>query len=1105
MNISCYTKESLKSLCHPADYEKAEAILKNKSVLQLIYKQSDEWLDCLEVFAIVEDGRMHYNAVTSLFLPDEDEKPLTNFPYIIHPYCNCSSFSSYCEHTIAALLTLQELISGGVSPDDLLMAHWLESIQSNTPTQAMTDHDPSYELFFELVLPSNIDKPIELHPQLYRRLKNGSLGASKNWNSRDLKNHHLRPDDVMFLVALEAATRLSHANVSHYRNFFVINEAQGLATFEQIVHAGRVHLKGNKHAILSLGKPRDITFKWETTAEQKQQLRFSLPSSMELFFIQGPWYLNKKTKTIGSLNTDLSKHALIHLISMPPVPKAYAMKVNSTLATLPGLNTIPAMQVLDTDVPVGKPTPHLYFHSLSLNSPKGFSAEQSDSNKTPAILLSFQYEGELIPWHNESSLVMIDGKATCVRAAETESQALQVLAKAGLMLLKKTPFFNSNEEHANVHLFVEQTPFDFWQQLVPSLIEKGWTIQVDDDYEHRLIEEEVQDWYANVEDTETSDWFSFELGVMVQGEKVNLLPIIQNLLRNLNEKQELSDIQNQIVYAKLPNKHYLPIPGERLYAMMQTLIELFDKKSLSLDDKLILSKSEAARLIEVEKALGAAQLRWLSTHKMQILAEKISEFKGIQSISPPQGLKAVLRPYQQEGLEWMQFLREYELAGILADDMGLGKTIQAISHILIEKESGRLKSPALVIAPTSLMYNWEQECKRFAPDLSVLVLHGASRKAHLDNIGNYDVVLTTYPLILRDKEFLLQHTFHLLILDEAQFVKNNKSLGAQIVMQLKANHRLCLTGTPMENHLGELWSLFHFLMPGLLGDATTFSRRFRTPVEKHGDNERRQILCRRIAPFLLRRTKTLVAKELPPKIETISYVELEEDQRDLYETIRVAMEDKVRQEVAKLGLARSHIIILDALLKLRQVCCDPKLLKTENKKNQISSCKITLLKDMLPELVEEGRRILIFSSFTQMLNIIEQMVQELNIDYVRLTGETKDRKTPIERFQNLEVPLFLISLKAGGTGLNLTAADTVIHIDPWWNPAAENQATDRAYRIGQDKTVFVYKIVTKGTVEEKILAMQAKKQALADGIFSDKSTEKSKLTENDLQVLFAAL
>lgn len=438
--------------------------------------------------------------------------------------------------------------------------------------------------------------------------------------------------------------------------------------------------------------------------------------------------------------------------------------------------------------------------------------------------------------------------------------------------------------------------------------------------------------------------------------------------------------------------------------------------------------------------------------------------------------------------------------------MGLGKTIQALSHLTLEKTSGRMKHPCLIVAPTSLMFNWRMEAERFTPHLKLMVLHGAKRKDQFNLIAQYDLILTTYPLLVRDKEILLKQNFYLLILDEAQFIKNSKSLAAQIALQIKASHRLCLTGTPMENHLGELWSLFHFMMPGLLGEEKKFSRLFRTPIEKHGNEERSQHLNKRIAPFLLRRTKDLVVKELPKKVETIRHVELDGAQRDLYETIRVTMQKKIRQEIAKLGLARSHIIILDALLKLRQICCDPRLLKTKTTKKKIAkSAKLELLITLIPELIEEGRHILLFSQFTEMLGLIEDELNKKKINYVKLTGQTKDRATPVKQFQNGTVPLFLISLKAGGTGLNLTAADVVIHYDPWWNPAVENQATDRAHRIGQNKTVFVYKFVAKGTVEEKILDMQQHKHALMKGLFSDKNTGKLKLSEKDLQGLFDPL
>jgi SNF2 family DNA or RNA helicase len=411
----------------------------------------------------------------------------------------------------------------------------------------------------------------------------------------------------------------------------------------------------------------------------------------------------------------------------------------------------------------------------------------------------------------------------------------------------------------------------------------------------------------------------------------------------------------------------------------------------------------------------------------------------------------------------------------------------------------------LIVLPTSLIFNWKNEAARFAPALSVLSLHGPERKSRFDQIKQHDVVLTTYPLLWRDAEELTQHAYHLLILDEAQTVKNSQSQSAEAVRKINSRHRLCLTGTPLENHLGELWSLFDFLLPGFLGDSKRFTKHWRTPIEKLGDTRRRDLLARRIRPFILRRKKEDVAQELPPKTIIIRTVELEGSQRDLYETVRAAMDSKVREEIASKGFNRSQIVILDALLKLRQVCCDPRLVQANAARKVKERAKLDLLMAMVPELVDEGRRILIFSQFTSMLSLIETELKKLALPYALLTGETTDRETQICRFQDGEVPIFLISLKAGGVGLNLTAADTVIHYDPWWNPAVENQATDRAHRLGQDKPVFVYKLIVGGSIEEKILALQERKAALAAGILSDDRGVEVKFGSDDLAALFEPL
>jgi SNF2 family DNA or RNA helicase len=526
------------------------------------------------------------------------------------------------------------------------------------------------------------------------------------------------------------------------------------------------------------------------------------------------------------------------------------------------------------------------------------------------------------------------------------------------------------------------------------------------------------------------------------------------------------------------------------------LVDLFDTVG---DGSLRISELDAGRL---EALNNTGRWQFHGDASIRQLAQRLQVGPGLREAPVPRGLQAELRTYQHQGLSWMQFLREHNLAGVLADDMGLGKTVQTLAHVLAEKEAGRLDRPALIVVPTTLVHNWREEARRFTPDLKVLDLNGPQRKERFDQIGEHDLILTTYALLWRDQAILAEHDYHLLILDEAQYVKNATTKAAATIRELRARHRLCLTGTPLENHLGELWSQFDFLLPGFLGSQKDFTKRWRTPIEKNGDTVRSNLLARRIRPFMLRRRKDEVAKELPPKTIIVRTVDLEGAQRDLYETVRAAMHEKVRAAVSAKGLARSHIIVLEALLKLRQVCCDPRLVKLQRASSVKESAKLDLLLAMLPELIDEGRRVLLFSQFTGMLALICAALEKAAIPYVILTGDTTDRVTPVQRFQQGEVPLFLISLKAGGVGLNLTAADTVIHYDPWWNPAAENQATDRAHRLGQDKPVFVYKLIAAGSIEEKIVALQEKKAMLANSILSEDAAGAVKFSADDLDALF---
>ena len=616
------------------------------------------------------------------------------------------------------------------------------------------------------------------------------------------------------------------------------------------------------------------------------------------------------------------------------------------------------------------------------------------------------------------------------------------------------------------------------------------------------------------EATAISDWFDLSLGLEVDGQRINVLPLLPQLIQSLRSGADrpAPSADDPPPSDHLPPYVYLPAPDGKGFVRLATapikpwleaLLELFDDHRTDFDaDSLRLSRFDALRA-SVSLGEGVA---WDGAQQLMQLARQLQGHAELPVTPKPAGLVADMRPYQQHGLDWLQFLRTHGLAGILADDMGLGKTLQTLAHIQVEKEAGRLNRPALVVAPVSLMGNWQREAARFCPSLKTLVLHGADRHSRASDMAHADLVMAPYSLLHRDRERWLNQPWHLVVLDEAQNIKNAHTQAAQVVAELNTRHRLCLSGTPIENHLGEIWSLFHFLMPGFLGSQAKFQQRFRNPIEKHGDGQRLAQLRARLTPFILRRTKQLVAHELPPKVESVMTVELSGKQADLYETIRLSMEESVRQAIADKGLAKSQILFLDALLKLRQVCCDPRLVKTPAAAKVKTSAKLEQLMEMLPEMLAEGRRVLLFSQFTSMLSLIEDELRKAKIEWVKLTGQTQKRDEVIDRFTSGQVPVFLISLKAGGVGLNLPQADTVIHFDPWWNPAVENQATDRAHRIGQTQSVWVIKLVAQGTIEERILALQARKAELANEIYSGSVGRMQPLfTEADVRELLRPL
>jgi superfamily II DNA or RNA helicase len=495
-------------------------------------------------------------------------------------------------------------------------------------------------------------------------------------------------------------------------------------------------------------------------------------------------------------------------------------------------------------------------------------------------------------------------------------------------------------------------------------------------------------------------------------------------------------------------------------------------------------------------ALLAAQPEVRVDEVFERMRERLRSFHGVTAAEQPAGFLGRLRDYQREGLGWMEFLREFGFGGCLADDMGVGKTAQVLA--VLESRRGMEKGPSLVVAPKSLMFNWREEAARFTPGLRVLIHTGTARDAA--QIPDHDMVLTTYGTLLRDAPRLAEIQFDYVVLDEAQAVKNASTASAKAVRLLRGAHRLALSGTPVENHLGELWSLFEFLNPGMLGEAKVL--KMAGGLGRNPSPEARSLLAQALRPFILRRTKQQVARELPAKTEQTVFCELEGPQRKHYDELRAHYRDTLLNRVQSQGLAKSKMHVLEALLRLRQAACHPGLI--DPKRVDDPSAKLDTLLDQLDELREEGHKALVFSQFTSLLAIVRKRLDEAGVRYEYLDGETRDRQKHVETFQNdPDCRLFLISLKAGGLGLNLTAAEYVFLLDPWWNPAVEAQAVDRAHRIGQTKPVFAYRLIAKDTVEEKVLELQKTKRDLADAILGEDNSLIRDLKKEDLELLLS--
>ncbi len=936
-------------------------------------------------------------------------------------------------------------------------------------------------------------------PVLAKRLKSGGWGVGKRFP--DVRRAQEQLSQSLAHGELGLLRRIASLHHPHHPWEEGWLDASCGATgslLHDLIASGDCYLDSFAGGPMVVGTARPASLAWSGGRDGwRLELR---GSGGRMIPTDPPWWIERTIA--GPLETGLGAAAFDAVRTMPLIPPSLLPTALPVLARLvPGLPDAP---ISPTAVP---PVGYMMRCRVRMAPVNGYMHAGFDIE---CLAVWLRYGDVLVEPDGATAARGPDGR-TLVRDLPSEQSLLAQLGGFGLGLDGDLKLVRgSGAPRSQVPLALHRANLETAQRgglpnvelpaaVLAAARAAGWTIEGSDAALPDLAAETVE---VSIGEPRGIDWFELNLGVQVGDERIDLTPVIARLVAGGPQaRAELPRVElagRTWLLMALADGRMVRLPEAEVLRLASHIEALFD------------AQPAAGRGWKVDPAL-ALQLddlaggRGLSGERLNTMVTALRRLSVPAEAESPPGLLAELRPYQRTGLGWMQRLREAGVGGILADDMGLGKTVQTIAFLCAEHAAGRLDKPALVICPASVVGTWRRELERFAPSLRVGVLHGAERERDAVVLAGQHVLITTYGTLLRDQDLLESIELHLAICDEAQTIKNAAAKAGAAVRRLRAHHRLALSGTPLENHLGELHTLMHWLVPGLLGDRARFERIFRKPIEQSGDMQRAGLLRSRIAPFVLRRTKGQVAPELPPRTETLVPLELTPIQRELYESVRLTMDKRIRDALAEKGLARSRIDILDALLKLRQVCCDPRLVRGSEVQTA-SSAKLDWLSDTLPELVEDGRRILLFSQFTSLLDLVESdVLKPAKLDWLRLDGSTRDRQDLVERFQRGEAPVFLLSLKAGGTGLTLTAADTVILLDPWWNPAAEAQAADRAHRIGQDKPVFVYRPICTGSVEERIQELQARKRGLADALWDGTGQVGGDLDEDDLAALLAPL
>ena len=1016
---------------------------------------------------------------------------------VVESKCTCGQSS--CPHAAAVLIRLRGLLDWprALSP----IERWLRTAGHETePAGARPCGAPSeYRPVACLLYVDGSHRPGVLFARLVLVDDDRSLREAEGWSGLEEVSAHvlLMPRVMMWQARLASGQRRQRAGTSAYR----LEGARGASLLAELLKQG-ICYHADTHQKIRASAPRHPQWRW--FRDELVQARLALEwgeNMVEVIDLDGLYYLDETSGEFGSLNLPRRVYDLIE--RMPPIP--------------PG----------ETHFCARWP-PHPLLAGV-LPPPPDPSLREIRAPMVPIVVIGAcrdpdrgdyifhlrpfaDYEGCRLPLAAESWRQRIARRLSAEyvwihREIDRECRASAGLAGADVVSLRRLipqgwrrliPMPNPLDlAHREYH----RGGGEAFSALAQSLGGTGFRIEYDPELPFTVLSQDTR-LAATLDKAQAAGWTQFELAAPMEGGEINILPtLLAGVARRAFSLTPLPrEAPDAHWLAQIAPDRFLPLPLKQIREWLAPLVENLDTPTLSRRNALVLSHSQALALGDSLERQGIEVRGNLAASLSETLASLRAAQAPASLIETPPAFRGTLRGYQREGLKWLQALRQCGLGGILADEMGLGKTVQVIAHLACEMQAARLDLPALIVVPTSLVFNWVDELARFTPTLRCINFTGSSRGQLRGQLRHAQVIVITYALLGIELEMLQEITYSMLVLDEAQWIKNASTQTARAVRRLRARHRVVVSGTPLENHLGELWAHMDTVMPGYLGDHRSFNRSFRIPIERHDDDSRMTILRQRIAPFLLRRTKSAVAPELPEKTETALRVVMGREQRRLYESLRLSLSKQVREALARYSEEQSRIVVLSALLRLRQVCCDPRLVEAPREVEE--SAKLTALMELLSALREESRQVLVFSQFTSMLELISRALDAHGVEHAVLTGSTADRRTPVVRFQDGEVPILLASLKAGGVGLNLTAADAVIHYDPWWNPAVERQAVDRAHRLGRERPVFVYKLLCDDTIEDKVEAMKVRKSYLSDALLEHGNHAATWLSEASVRVLF---